>query len=135
MANLDPAQRAGVFTHAGFLASYSSYNRTSPILRGAFIEKQVLCRQIGAPPAGAAKHAAAGHRQHQPRDGRPRRPSGGACAGCHAPVVNPPGFALEAYDSIGAWQTTEKGTGAAIDTRRRRRHRRARRCTSPAPST
>jgi len=29
--------------------------------------------------------------------------------------VNPPGFAMEAYDSIGQWQTAEKGTGAAID--------------------
>ena len=42
--------------------------------------------------------------------------SPGACVGCHGPVVNPPGFALEAYDSIGAWQTTEKGTTFAIDT-------------------
>src|ERR1041385_4431958 len=54
MVNLDPTQRAGVFTHAGFLGSYSSYNRTSPILRGAFLEKQVLCRQIPAPPPDAS---------------------------------------------------------------------------------
>ena len=115
MVNLDPTQRAGMFTHAGFLASYSSYNRTSPILRGAFIEKQVLCRQIGAPPPGATEAAAAGHRQHQPQAGR-GADVGRHCAGCHAPVVNPAGFALEAYDSIGAWQTTEKSGGAAIDT-------------------
>jgi hypothetical protein len=38
-----------------------------------------------------------------------------ACAGCHAGVVNPPGFALEAYDSIGSWQTVEKSSGANID--------------------
>ena len=54
MVNLDATQRAGVFTHAGFLASYSSYNRTSPILRGAFLEKQVLCSTIPAPPPDAA---------------------------------------------------------------------------------
>jgi hypothetical protein len=29
--------------------------------------------------------------------------------------VNPPGFALEAYDSVGQWQTTEAGTTYAID--------------------
>jgi len=103
-----------VFTHVGFLASYSSYNRTSPILRGAFLEKQVLCRQIGAPPDGAVNTPL-------PTTGNTNREmvtaqtSGGTCVGCHAPVVNPPGFALEAYDSIGAWQTSEKGTGAAID--------------------
>jgi len=114
MANLDPAQRAGVFTHVGFLASYSSYNRTSPILRGAFLEKQVLCRQIGAPPDGAVNTPlpATGNTN---REMVTAQTSGGTCVGCHAPVVNPPGFALEAYDSIGGWQTTEKGTGAAID--------------------
>src|SRR5205085_5758351 len=113
MANLDATQRAGVFTHAGFLASYSSYNRTSPILRGAFIEKQVLCRQIPAPPPGAASTPlpATGNTN---RDMVTAQTSAGDCAGCHAGIVNPPGFALEAYDSIGAWQTAEKNSSAAI---------------------
>jgi len=114
LTNLDPTQRAGVFTHAGFLASYSSYNRTSPILRGAFIEKQVLCRQIPAPPPGAANTPlpATGNTN---RDMVTAQTSADACAGCHASIVNPPGFALEAYDSIGTWQTTEKASGAAIN--------------------
>ncbi len=50
---LDPAQRPGFLTRAGFLNAYSSYNRTSPILRGAFITKQVLAVPIGSPPPGA----------------------------------------------------------------------------------
>jgi hypothetical protein len=115
LATLDPAQRAGVFTSAGFLASFSSYDRSSPILRGAFIEKQVLCRNIGSPPPDAAATPL-------PTTGNTNRErvtaqtSAGACASCHGPVVNPPGFALEAYDSVGMWQTTEKGTTYAIDT-------------------
>lgn len=114
LTNLDPTQRAGVFTHAGFLASYSSYNRTSPILRGAFLEKQILCRQIPAPPPGAANTPlpATGNTN---RDMVTAQTSADACAGCHASIVNPPGFALEAYDSIGAWQTTEKASGAQIN--------------------
>jgi len=117
--DLDPNQRAGVFTHAGFLASYSSYNRTSPILRGAFLEKQVLCRQIPAPPPDAAgtalPPASADLNTNRKQVAAQTEVVGTACAGCHAPVVNPPGFAMEAYDSIGQWQTAEKGTGAAID--------------------
>jgi len=115
MVNLDPAQRAGVFTQAGFLASYSSYDRTSPILRGAFLETQVLCRQIGASPPG-------GTDVPLPTTGSTNRENvtaqtaGAACVGCHGPLINPPGFALEAYDSIGAWQTTERTTGAPINT-------------------
>jgi len=116
LTNLDPTQRAGVFTHAGFLASYSSYNRTSPILRGAFLEKQILCRQIGSPPPNASTTPV-------PTDAslvtnRQRvtaQTSADACAGCHATIVNPPGFALEAYNSIGIAQTNELDTGAAID--------------------
>ena len=119
MVNLDATQRAGVFTHAGFLASYSSYNRTSPILRGAFLEKQVLCRTIPAPPPDAAgtplPAASADLNTNRKQVAAQTEVAGSACAGCHAPFVNPAGFALEAYDSIGQWQTTEKGTGAAID--------------------
>ena len=117
MVNLEPTQRAGVFTQAGWLASYSSYNRTSPILRGAFLEKEVLCRQIGAPPPGATEEplppvTADLNTNRKQVD---RQTSGANCAGCHAPVVNPGGFAMEAFDSIGSWQTTEKGSGAPID--------------------
>jgi hypothetical protein len=119
MVNLDATQRAGVFTHAGFLASYSSYNRTSPILRGAFLEKQVLCRQIPAPPPDAAgtalPPASADLNTNRKQVAAQTEVAGTSCAGCHAPVVNPPGFTLESYDSIGQWQTTEKATGAAID--------------------
>ena len=115
LTNLDPAQRSGVFTHAGFLASYSSYERSSPILRGAFIEKQVLCREIPPPPPDAFNSPL-------PTTGMTNREqvmaqtSGAACASCHSTIVNPPGFALEAYDSIGSFQTKERTTGAPIDT-------------------
>ena len=115
-ADLDPAQRAGVFTQAGFLASYSSFNRTSPILRGAFLQKQILCAQIGSPPADALNTPV-------PTDpnlvtNRQRvdaQTAGGTCVGCHHTTVNPTGFAMESYNSIGSWQTAEKDTNAPID--------------------
>src|SRR5262249_44586102 len=106
--------RSGVFTHVGFLSSYSSFDRTSPILRGAFLEKQILCTQIGAPPPGASSTPL-------PPTGNTNRErvtaqtSGAVCVTCHPTIVNPPGFALEAYDAIGASQTTEKSNGAPID--------------------
>jgi hypothetical protein len=113
-ADLDPAQRAGVFTHAGFLASFSSFDRTSPILRGAFLQKQILCTQIPSPPEGAATTPlpATGATNRERVDAQT---AGDACKGCHHNIVNPTGFALEAYDAIGGWQTTERGTGAAIN--------------------
>jgi hypothetical protein len=114
LTNLDPSQRAGVFTHVGWLASYSSYDRTSPILRGAFLEKQVLCRQIPAPPPGAANTPLPTTGTTN-RDRVTAQTSADACAGCHATIVNPAGFALEGFDSIGMVQATEKTTNAPID--------------------
>jgi len=51
--NLDATRRPGFLTRVGFLASYSSGASTSPILRGAFLQKAILCNDIGAPPDGA----------------------------------------------------------------------------------
>lgn len=37
-----------------------------------------------------------------------------SCTGCHTPFINPPGWVLENYDSIGKWQTIDP-LGGAID--------------------
>jgi hypothetical protein len=106
--SLDPATRSGVFTRLGFLTSYSLYNRPSPILRGAFLQKEVLCTTIGAPPPDAQSTPL-------PMTGTTNRErvtaqtSGGVCATCHTTLINPTGFALEEYDAIGAYQPTEAG--------------------------
>jgi hypothetical protein len=114
---LDPAQRPGFLTRAGFLNAYSAYNRTSPILRGAFITKQVLAVPIGSPPPGAeATPLPATSDLDTNRKQVDQQTSAPACATCHQKFINPPGFAMEAFDAAGAWQTKEKSTGVAIDT-------------------
>ena len=118
MANLDASKRAGLFTQVGFLASYSSFNRTSPILRGAFLQKDVLCWQpsISIPDGAFNTPLPTGTDLDTNRKQVTAQTAGAACAVCHAAVVNPPGFALEAFDAIGASQTTERGTNAPLDT-------------------
>jgi hypothetical protein len=112
------ATRPGFLTRLGFLNAYSAYDRTSPILRGAFITKQVLGIAIGAPPPGAEQTAlpAATTDLDTNRKQVEQMTSGANCAPCHKPFVNPPGFALEAFNTVGTWQTNEADTGAAIDT-------------------
>ncbi len=106
--NLDPATRAGIFTRAGFLASYSLFNRPSPILRGAFIQKEILCTTIAPPPPGVEGTPL-------PTTGATNRErvteqtAAAACVECHHSVINPTGFALEGYDAVGAYQPTEAG--------------------------
>jgi hypothetical protein len=115
-ATLD-ATRPGIFTRAGFLTAYSLFNRSSPILRGAFVQKQVLCTELGSPPPDAASTPL----PNDPslvtnRQRTDAQTAGAACLGCHHGVVNPTGFALEGFDAVGKVQTAEHDTGAAIDT-------------------
>jgi hypothetical protein len=109
------AGRPGVFTQVGFLAVNSAFARTSPILRGAFIQKEVLCTQFGAPPdnAQSAPVPTSGATNRENMDAMTAAPD---CRGCHHSYINPTGFALEAFDPVGAWQTEELDTGAAINT-------------------
>jgi hypothetical protein len=109
---LDAMQRPGFLTRAGFLTSYSGYNATSPILRGAFISVYMLGVNPGPPIPGAAMMTVDGQFPTQ-RAYVEELTSPSACAGCHS-VINPPGFAMENFDAIGGWQTVDP-RGGAID--------------------
>jgi len=114
---LDSAQRPGFLTRLAFLNAYSAYNRTSPILRGAFITKQVLAVPIGSPPPGADTTPLPSTADLDTnRKQVDQQTSASACATCHHTYINPPGFVMEAYNTAGAWQTKEATTGAPIDT-------------------
>jgi hypothetical protein len=109
--------RPGFLTRLGFLNAYSGYSGTSPILRGAFITKQVLGIPIGAPPPGAEQTPLPP--SSATLDTNRKRfdalTAADECKTCHAPFVNPPGFAMEAFNTVGSWQTTETGTSTPID--------------------
>jgi hypothetical protein len=114
---LDATKRAGVFTRLGFLTSHALYDRSSPILRGAFLQKDVLCADIAAPPPGAEGTPlpiTADLTTNRKRVDAQTSPAD--CATCHHTFINPAGFPLEAYDAIGAYQTHELFSGEALDT-------------------
>jgi hypothetical protein len=112
---LDSAQapRPGFLTRAGFLSSYSNYDATSPILRGAFIAVSILNVNPGAPVPGAKDATADGTYTTQRAYVEALTQKSQPCMGCHQ-VLNPLGFVLENYDAIGKWQTTDP-RGGAID--------------------
>ncbi|WP_437723786.1 DUF1592 domain-containing protein [Sorangium sp. So ce861] len=109
---LDANERPGFLTRVGFLSSYSSYNATSPILRGAFIATYLLGVNPGPPLPGATMLTVDGqfdtNRAYVEALTKPE-----SCKGCHA-VVNPPGFVMEGFDGIGAMQTMDP-RGGVID--------------------
>jgi hypothetical protein len=112
--NLDPAQRPGFMTRAGFLASYSHHDMTAPILRGAFITVFMIGVDPGPPAPGATMLQPPAGNYATVRERTDALVNQAAnCMGCHTNVINPPGYVLENYDAIGAWQTTDKlGNGA-----------------------
>jgi hypothetical protein len=114
--DLDPTQRAGMLTRAGFLAVHASQNVTSPIRRGVYLLKNVLCVALPSPPANVDNTPVevTGGDVTTVRQATLKRTGGAACAGCHV-QINELGFAFEHYDAIGRWQEAEAGTGAAID--------------------
>ncbi len=114
--DLDPQSRAGLFTRLGFLASHSYYDRSSPIHRGAFIQKDVLCTPIGTPPPGAEGEPLPTEGLTTNRERVDAQTSDNGCSGCHHDYINPTGFAFEAYDAVGNLQTNEIFSGAPVDT-------------------
>jgi hypothetical protein len=111
---LDATKRPGFLTRVGFLASFSSGGSTSPILRGAYIATKVLGVHVDDPPREAAETPVPAGTYETQREIVETHTAGPKCVGCHAYTINPPGFVMENYDSIGAWQDVDP-LGGAID--------------------
>lgn len=106
---LDPSARAGLLTQIGFLASHAFARQTSPIHRGVFVHRQLLCTVIPDPPANIdTSLPPTGGEIHTTRDAVEAHTSPQACTGCHG-LINEPGFAFEGYDAIGATRTEDNG--------------------------
>jgi hypothetical protein len=112
--DLDPAKRPGIFTRLGFLTSHSGFDRTSPILRGAFLQKEVLCTEVPPPPPGVEGTPLPTEGLTTNRERVDAQTAAADCVTCHHTVINPTGFALEAYDAIGRLQSMDNG--APVDT-------------------
>lgn len=115
--SLDPATRPGFLTRLGFLNAFAGSTRTSPILRGVFITKDVLGIDPGTPPPGALETPLPMSADLDTnRKQVEAQTASAACSGCHHTFINPPGYVMEAYDAVGKLQTHEARTGAPIDT-------------------
>jgi hypothetical protein len=119
---LDPQQRAGLFTRAAFLALYTPQETASPIRRGVFLYRDVLGQALGAPPPNVNNTPF--HPDPTALTVRAQvesRTAAASCQGCHG-FINPLGFALGSYDAMGRYQTADTGTldgapySAPIDT-------------------
>jgi hypothetical protein len=112
---LNPSQRAGMLTRAGFLAVHATQNVTSPIRRGVYLLKEVLCAKLPSPPANVDNTPLEiSGAIDTVREATLQRTGNPTCGACHT-RINELGFAFEHYDAIGRWQDAEAQTGAAVD--------------------
>jgi hypothetical protein len=109
---LNKDQRPGFLTRLAFLSSHTHAENTSPILRGAYIAKNIIgSDQELVPDPNALKTPPPQGTFTTERDYVTALTNGPACQGCHHEYVNPPGFVLESFDAAGAWQTKDKRGG------------------------
>jgi hypothetical protein len=94
----DDELRAGVLGHGSVLATYAHANQTSPVLRGLFVRRQLLCQRFGEPPpnAGAVPELDPSLSTRERFDMHSTQ----ACASCHA-HIDPLGFGFEQLDELG----------------------------------
>jgi hypothetical protein len=105
----DDSPRRGLLGQASILTITSHPNRTSPVLRGKWILKNILGTPPPDPPpnvpalddkktqakVATLRERLAAHRSVEP------------CRTCHA-MIDPAGFALENFDAIGRWRGVDE---------------------------
>ncbi len=107
--DLDPSQRSGFLTQAGFLSSYASGSDPDIIHRGVFIATRLLC--VALPPPAPDAGPLIDLQPDMTNRQRVEATTGvGTCGeGCHSALLNPLGYAFENYDVIGRYRTSERG--------------------------
>jgi len=103
-------RRRGLLGHASILTLTSVPNRTSPVIRGAWVLDVLLGTPPPRPPADVPplEENENGQQHVSVRDRTLAHRANTFCASCHN-VIDPVGFSLENFDAVGAWRTRDSG--------------------------
>ncbi len=104
--------RTGILGTAGILASTSRRTRTAPTIRGLFVQERLRCQAPPPPPPDVEMEIPDGT-EEEPQDQSIRElleehRENPVCAACHD-TIDPPGLALEHFDAMGSYRTTDAG--------------------------
>ncbi len=114
---LPQSARWGLLGKGAVLMAAAYPNRTSPVLRGAFILKHIQGVPPANPPANVPtldEKDIGTTRALTVREMIAKHRANATCASCHA-VMDPLGLALENFDATGKWRDRDRFAGAVID--------------------
>jgi mono/diheme cytochrome c family protein len=115
--DLEDSARWGLLGKGALLLSSSYPNRTSPVLRGEYVMRNI----IGVPPAPPPPEVETDLDSVAPEENLTVRErlaihrENPTCNGCHG-LMDPLGFALENFDVDGTWRNVDRDSGRPIDT-------------------
>lgn len=106
------SQRGGLLTQAAVLKVTANGTTTSPVRRGAWVQRKLVGKPPEPPPPNVPAVEPDTRGATTIRELLTKHRSDTACAACHR-AIDPPGFALESYDAIGGfrsrYRSLEKG--------------------------
>ncbi len=103
-----PGERAGLLTQGALMAALSKPNQSSPIARGAFVRKRLLCQALPAPPPDVAATPPDPDPNLTTRERFLEHTANDQCSSCHT-LIDPIGFGFERFDAIGRYRAVENG--------------------------
>src|SRR5580698_3460613 len=113
---LPDSTRYGLLGKGAILLVTSYANRTSVVLRGNYILENIIGTPPSPPPPNvpAFKENKEGEKPHTVRETMEMHRANPSCNACHG-IIDPLGFALENFDTVGAWRDKDRYTRTPID--------------------
>jgi hypothetical protein len=97
------SERGGILGHGSFLTASANGVDTSPVVRGIYVMNKLLNYTPPPPPDDVPEIEPDVTGATTLREKLVKHRADASCAQCHK-KIDPPGFALENYDAIGAWR-------------------------------
>jgi hypothetical protein len=113
---LSDPNRWGLIGKGGVLLASSYPNRTSPVLRGAWVLERIIGTAPPEPPPGVEGlvENVEGEVATTVRERLEAHRKLSSCNACHG-ILDPLGFALENFDAVGRWREKDREAGTLID--------------------
>jgi hypothetical protein len=110
--------RHGLLGKGAMLLRTSYGDRTSPVLRGAWVLDKLMGTPPTPPPPGVETNLSTpeGEQPKTVRERLEQHRKDASCNACHG-VIDPYGLALEKFTAIGAWRDYDEDADAPIDAR------------------